>query len=48
MPPVFFPPPALCADNAAMSAGLGWQRLRKGERDALGLDVDPTPRRAKR
>lgn len=47
-PPVFFPPPALCADNAAMSAGLGWQRLRKGERDALDLDVDPTPRRANR
>jgi len=43
---VFFPPPALCSDNAAMSAGLAFHRLRKGERDALDLDADPTPRRA--
>jgi len=43
---VFFPPPALCADNAAMSAGLAFHRLSKGERDPLDLEADPTPKRA--
>ena len=43
---VFFPPPALCADNAAMAAGLGWHRLARGERDPWDLEVDPTPKRA--
>jgi N6-L-threonylcarbamoyladenine synthase len=47
-PPVetFFPPPVLCTDNAAMSAGLAYHRLVKGERDALDLDADPTPKRS--
>jgi N6-L-threonylcarbamoyladenine synthase len=44
---VFFPPPELCADNAAMVAGLGWLRLVRGESDGLGVDADPTPRRAR-
>jgi N6-L-threonylcarbamoyladenine synthase len=43
---VFFPPPALCTDNAAMSAGLAFHRLARGESDALDLDADPTPKRA--
>lgn len=43
---VFFPPAEFCTDNAAMSAGLAFQRLHKGERDALDLEVDPTPKRA--
>jgi N6-L-threonylcarbamoyladenine synthase len=43
---VFFPPPSLCTDNAAMSAGLAYHRLIRGERDALDLDADPTPKRA--
>jgi N6-L-threonylcarbamoyladenine synthase len=45
---VFFPPPVLCTDNAAMSAGLAFHRLRKGEADELDLDADPTPLRVKR
>jgi len=45
---IFFPPPALCADNGAMSAGLAFHRLSRGERDALDLDADPTPKRAGR
>jgi N6-L-threonylcarbamoyladenine synthase len=44
----FFPPPALCADNAAMVAGLGWHRLARGECDPWDLEVDPTPRRTLR
>ncbi|MFH0939346.1 MAG: tRNA (adenosine(37)-N6)-threonylcarbamoyltransferase complex transferase subunit TsaD [Planctomycetota bacterium] len=43
---VFFPPPELCSDNAAMSAGLAFHRLRKNEHDTLDLDADPTPSRA--
>jgi len=43
---VFFPPPVLCTDNAAMSAGLAYYRLCKGEADELDLDADPTPKRA--
>jgi len=42
---VFFPPPALCADNAAMVAGLGRHYLERGERADWSLDVDPTPKR---
>lgn len=42
---VFFPPPDLCADNAAMTAGLGWHRLSQGGRDPLDLEADPTPKR---
>ncbi|HEY3319537.1 MAG TPA: tRNA (adenosine(37)-N6)-threonylcarbamoyltransferase complex transferase subunit TsaD [Planctomycetota bacterium] len=43
---VFFPPPVLCTDNAAMSAGLAYHRAARGESDPLDLDADPTPRRA--
>ena len=43
---VFFPPPVLCTDNAAMNAGLAYHRLIKGERDTLEIDADPTPKRA--
>ena len=43
---VFFPPLELCTDNAAMSAGLAWHRLSRGERDGLDIDADPTPKRA--
>lgn len=43
---VFFPPPELCTDNAAMSAGLAYHRLAKGESDGLDVDADPTPKRA--
>jgi N6-L-threonylcarbamoyladenine synthase len=43
---VFFPPPALCADNAAMTAGLGYHYLARGDRADWSLDVDPTPKRA--
>jgi N6-L-threonylcarbamoyladenine synthase len=43
---VFFPPPILCTDNAAMNAGLAYHRLVKGERDSLELDADPTPKRS--
>ena len=42
---IFFPPPELCADNAAMAAGLGWHRLVRGECDPWDLEVDPTPQR---
>lgn len=43
---VFFPPPELCTDNAAMSAGLAYHRLANGESDGLDVDADPTPKRA--
>ena len=33
------PPPELCADNAAMVAGLGYLRLARGEDDGLDLDA---------
>lgn len=39
--PVFFPPPNLCTDNAAMIASCGYFKLRQGARDSLGLDVYP-------
>ncbi|HYG74953.1 MAG TPA: tRNA (adenosine(37)-N6)-threonylcarbamoyltransferase complex transferase subunit TsaD [Planctomycetota bacterium] len=43
---VFFPPPELCTDNAAMSAGLAYHRAKSGDCDPLDLEVDPTPKRA--
>ena len=43
---VYFPPPELCSDNAAMSAGLACHKLRAGQTAGLDLDADPTPRRA--
>ncbi|MCX5707009.1 MAG: tRNA (adenosine(37)-N6)-threonylcarbamoyltransferase complex transferase subunit TsaD [Candidatus Omnitrophica bacterium] len=36
----YFPPKALCMDNAAMVAGLGYQLYKKGERSDLYLNVD--------
>jgi N6-L-threonylcarbamoyladenine synthase len=35
---LFYPPPRLCADNAAMIASLGWRMLQGG--DVSPLDVD--------
>lgn len=39
--PVRFPPPKYCTDNAAMIAACAYFHLRLGERDGLGLDVQP-------
>lgn len=36
------PPPAWCADNAAMIAGLAYHRLCAGQRDDLSLRAEPT------
>lgn len=38
---ILYPPLALCTDNAAMIAGLGYWLLRDGKRDDLTLDADP-------
>ncbi|MBI4355372.1 MAG: tRNA (adenosine(37)-N6)-threonylcarbamoyltransferase complex transferase subunit TsaD [Candidatus Omnitrophica bacterium] len=38
---VWFPPMALCIDNAAMIAGLGAALFRRGVRSPLSLSVDP-------
>ncbi len=35
----FFPSKALCLDNAAMIAGLGYHLLQEGRRDTLALDA---------
>lgn len=35
--PQYFPPPALCTDNAAMIAHVGISRLRRGRVDGLGV-----------
>jgi len=43
---VFFPPPVLCTDNAAMSAGLAFHLYNSGGASGLDLDADPTPQRA--
>lgn len=44
---VFFPPPELCTDNAAMSAGLAYHYFSAGIFSALDLDADATPKRAR-
>lgn len=36
---VLIPSPALCTDNAAMIAGIGYQYYRKGHTDDLSVDV---------
>lgn len=38
---VVFPPPALCVDNGAMVAGIGFPLLRQGRVAALSLKSDP-------
>lgn len=42
--PVLVPPPALCTDNAAPIASLGYFRFMRGERAGYDLDVDPNLR----
>jgi N6-L-threonylcarbamoyladenine synthase len=37
---VIFPSLALCTDNAAMVAGLGWQLLRDGKTASLDLNAE--------
>ena len=37
---LLMPPPELCTDNAAMGA-IAWERIERGERDALDLEVVP-------
>jgi len=39
--PVLIPPPALCTDNAAPIASLGYFRFTRGERAGPDLDVQP-------
>jgi N6-L-threonylcarbamoyladenine synthase len=39
--PVYYPPPILCTDNAAMIAACGTFRWRAGERAGWDLDVEP-------
>ena len=39
--PVYFPPLALCTDNAAMIAAAGHYRYVAGQRDSWALDVQP-------
>jgi N6-L-threonylcarbamoyladenine synthase len=37
---VIFPPLALCTDNAAMVAGLGWRLVRDGKLSGLDLNAE--------
>ena len=39
---VVFPPPALCVDNGAMVAGVGYPLMRHGRVAPLSLTADPT------
>jgi N6-L-threonylcarbamoyladenine synthase len=39
--PLFMPPLSLCTDNGAMVAACGYQKLLRGERSDLLLDVAP-------
>jgi N6-L-threonylcarbamoyladenine synthase len=38
---VYFPPPALSTDNAAMIAAAGWLHLRRGETSGWDMTADP-------
>jgi N6-L-threonylcarbamoyladenine synthase len=40
---VYIPSPALCMDNGAMIAGLGYHKLKQGKEDDLFLDADSQP-----
>ncbi len=42
--PVFFPPPGLSLDNAAMIAGLGFQLFHRKELSGDSFDLEPLPR----
>lgn len=42
--PVYYPPPILCTDNAAMVAACGYFRYLAGVRAGWDLDVDPNLR----
>jgi N6-L-threonylcarbamoyladenine synthase len=42
---LLYPPAALCTDNGAMIAGLGYRLLLEGRRDDLSLDADPVTAR---
>ncbi len=39
--PVYYPPPILCTDNAAMIAACGYRRFLAGVRGGWDLDVEP-------
>jgi N6-L-threonylcarbamoyladenine synthase len=39
---IFFPPPQLCTDNAAMIAGLGIERFLQGIRSGLDMEAIPS------
>ncbi len=41
VPPLFIPSPALCTDNAAMVAGVGFLRLKANLTDDFSADADP-------
>ena len=36
---VFYPPIKLCTDNAAMVAGVAYQKYQQGQRDGLELNA---------
>jgi len=39
---IFIPPPALCTDNAAMVATLGYHKLKQGKISPLSLEAQPS------